>query len=65
MAGTLGLAALSAEVSLTAQAFFARRGFHALRDQEVMLRGVSLKNRVMEKSLPGSRLDRGGKNNVT
>lgn len=55
----LGAAALTAHVSLTAQSFFQRHGFVVEREQEVAVRGRSLRNAVMRKTLlscprPGS-----------
>jgi putative acetyltransferase len=47
----LGLARLFAEVSNTAKAFFEHRGFRSLCQQEVLCRGVALKNFMMEKEL--------------
>ena len=52
-AGELGLEAVSTEASLTARPFFERRGFHVMREQTVIRRGVGLTNFVMEKRLPG------------
>ena len=40
-----------AQASLTAEPFFIRQGFHLVRHQFVDVRGVSVPNRVMEKSL--------------
>lgn len=46
-----GLGRLYAEVSVTARAFFGSFGFKAVRDEKVVLRGVSLQRTVMELSL--------------
>src|SRR5204862_4791325 len=42
---------LSADVSLTAQAFFRSRGFLLIEEREIECRGVRLKNARMEKRL--------------
>ena len=47
----LRLSKLRAEVSFTAKSFFEHRGFRSLRRQEVLRRGVALRNFVMEKDL--------------
>lgn len=44
----LGLDRLHAEVSITARPFFERHGFVWLKDQMVMIRGVELRNSLME-----------------
>jgi putative acetyltransferase len=46
-----GIPFLSADVSLTARRFFERRGFRLLREQQVVRRGVVLRNGLMEKPL--------------
>jgi putative acetyltransferase len=51
VAASLGIATLSANVSLTAQPFFRRWGFVVEREQEVSVRGVALRNAVMCKPL--------------
>jgi putative acetyltransferase len=38
-----------AEVSITAKPFFTAKGFRVIKEQMVMIRGVELKNFVMEK----------------
>jgi len=38
-----------AEVSITAKPFFSHKGFHLVKEQTVMIRGVEMKNFVMEK----------------
>jgi len=43
--------ALFAEVSITARPFFERRGFQLVKEQEVVVRGVSMKNYVMSKPM--------------
>ncbi|MES1923969.1 acetyltransferase [Salinisphaera sp. T31B1] len=48
-AARLGLAVLSAEVSLTAQPFFKRSGFMVVEEQIVVRRGVGLPNALMQK----------------
>ena len=48
----LGAIKLFAEVSLTALPFFEKRGFQVIKEQEVVARGISMKNYVMEKSIP-------------
>jgi putative acetyltransferase len=40
---------ICAEVSITAKPFFERKGFNIVKEQIVTLRGVELKNFVMEK----------------
>jgi putative acetyltransferase len=47
----LQLGALRSDVSLTAQPFFARFGFHVVESRIVVIRGVELTNARMEKSL--------------
>jgi putative acetyltransferase len=47
----LGAAVLTAHVSLTAQPFFRRHGFVIEREQEVAVRGSTLRNAVMRKTL--------------
>jgi putative acetyltransferase len=47
----LGATALTAHVSLTAQPFFRRHGFVVEREQEVAVRGSTLRNAVMRKTL--------------
>src|SRR5258706_6133508 len=47
----LELRALRSDVSLTAQPFFARFGFHVVESRIVVIRGVALTNARMEKSL--------------
>lgn len=42
---------LFTQASLTARPFFERRGFHSIRSQQVEIRGVKLRNDVMEKHL--------------
>lgn len=46
-----GLERIFTESSITARPFFERRGFHALREQVVSRRGVSMMNVAMEKRL--------------
>lgn len=46
-----GLAELHAEVSLTAEGFFARMGFKVVKRQVVTVRGVELRNAVMRRRL--------------
>jgi putative acetyltransferase len=41
------------EASITARPFFERRGFRMVREESVVVRGVSMTNFVMEKDLPG------------
>ena len=48
-----GLGRVFTEASITARTFFARRGFRVVREQTVVVRGVSMTNFVMEKDLPG------------
>ena len=48
----LGALKLFAEVSITALPFFEKKGFQVIKEQEVVLRGISMKNYVMEKSIP-------------
>jgi len=50
-ARALGARRLTAEASLTAYGFFQRRGFKLVRAQDVDLRGVSLRNFIMERPL--------------
>ena len=50
-AGELGLAALTADVSLTAQPFFARFGFEVVEHRVFELRGVEMRNAAMRKTL--------------
>lgn len=50
-AGRLGLAALTADVSLTAEPFFASFGFEIVARQSPVRHGVSLRNARMRKSL--------------
>lgn len=47
----LGLGRVHTEASLTARAFFERRGFHILKSQQVEKRGEVLRNFLMEKSI--------------
>ncbi|WP_085317204.1 GNAT family N-acetyltransferase [Derxia lacustris] len=47
-----GIAELHAEVSLTAEGFFARMGFSVVKRQLVQVRGEVLANAVMRKPLP-------------
>jgi len=47
----MGLPCLSADVSITARPFFARCGFHVIRQQTVIRRGISLTNFKMGKTL--------------
>lgn len=44
-----GIALLSANVSRTAEPFFARNGFSVVARQQVLIRGVALSNALMEK----------------
>ncbi|WP_245591364.1 GNAT family N-acetyltransferase [Derxia gummosa] len=46
-----GITELHAEVSLTAEGFFARMGFEVVRRQVVTVRGVALRNAVMRRCL--------------
>lgn len=46
-----GLPRLHAEASLTAEPFFAARGFSVVRRQTVVRNGIELANSVMEKAL--------------
>jgi putative acetyltransferase len=48
----LGAIKLFAEVSITALPFFERKGFQVIKEQEVVVRGISMKNYAMEKSIP-------------
>jgi len=41
---------LSADVSLTAEPFFASNGFSVITRQQILVRGVALSNALMEKS---------------
>lgn len=50
-ARALGAKRLYAQASLTAYGFFQRRGFKLVRAQEVELRGVQLRNFIMERAL--------------
>ena len=50
-AGELGLVALSAHVSLTAQPFFAHFGFTVIEHRVVNVRGVEMRNAAMTKAL--------------
>ncbi|PQO44439.1 GNAT family N-acetyltransferase [Blastopirellula marina] len=50
-ADRLGLSELHSHVSITARPFFESRGFVVVKQQEVEIRGVSLTNFVMRKSL--------------
>ena len=50
-AQTLGLTELSADVSLTAQPFFAHHGFELLERREVVRDGVQIPNALMRKRL--------------
>jgi N-acetylglutamate synthase-like GNAT family acetyltransferase len=47
----LGAVKLFAEVSITARPFFEKRGFQIIKEQEVNVRGISMKNYVMEKAI--------------
>jgi putative acetyltransferase len=47
----MGLPRVSADVSITAQPFFTRCGFHVIQQQIVIRRGISLTNFKMEKTL--------------
>ncbi len=47
----LGAIKLFAEVSITALPFFEKRGFQIIKEQEVVMHGISMKNYVMEKSI--------------
>jgi len=49
----LQLERLIAEVSITARPFFASKGFREICEQEVEVRGVTMRNYVMEKLLDG------------
>ncbi|MCC6070738.1 GNAT family N-acetyltransferase [Massilia sp. GCM10020059] len=46
-----GIDTLFSHVSLTAQPFFRRHGFHVEKEQRVMIRGVELENAVMRKAM--------------
>ncbi len=46
------IAALSADVSLTAEPFFASNGFVVATRQEVLIRGATLSNALMKKEHP-------------
>jgi N-acetylglutamate synthase-like GNAT family acetyltransferase len=50
-ARTLGAKRLYTQASLTAYPFFQRRGFKLVRPQDVELRGVQLRNFLMERAL--------------
>jgi len=50
-AESLGLAELSAEVSTTAEPFFALHGFQVVERRQPVLRGVTLRNALMRKAL--------------
>lgn len=50
-AGRLGASRLHTDASLTAQAFFQRFGFVVDAEQEVMVRGVALRNARMSRDL--------------
>lgn len=50
-AQTLGLAELTADVSLTAQPFFAHYGFELVERREVVRDGVTIPNALMRKRL--------------
>jgi N-acetylglutamate synthase-like GNAT family acetyltransferase len=50
-ARALGAKRLYTQASLTAYGFFQRRGFKLVRAQDVELRGVQLRNFIMERSL--------------
>jgi len=50
-AASRGIRHLHAEVSVTAQPFFERMGFHVVKEQTVERRGVSLRNVRMEKQI--------------
>jgi putative acetyltransferase len=47
----MGFSRVSADVSITAQPFFTRCGFHVIQQQTVIRRGISLTNFKMEKTL--------------
>lgn len=47
-----GIPALSAHVSLAAEAFFSRHGFLVVRRQSATVNGVSLDNALMTRQLP-------------
>lgn len=47
----LGATKLCADVSITALPFFEKRGFQVIKEQEVVVREISMKNYVMKKSL--------------
>jgi putative acetyltransferase len=51
VASARGTARLFSHVSLTAQPFFARRGFGVVEERLPVVRGVSLRNAVMTKDL--------------
>lgn len=46
---TIGAAVYVTHASITAKPFFMRRGYNAVREQQVVRHGVSLTNYVMEK----------------
>jgi putative acetyltransferase len=48
----LGAIQLYAEVSITALPFFKKRGFQVIKEQEIIARGILMKNYVMEKLIP-------------
>ena len=50
-ASARGLAALRADVSITARPFFAHWGFRVVREQAVTVRGVTMTNFAMRKDL--------------
>ncbi len=50
-AQALGLAEMTADVSLTAQPFFARHGFEMVERREVVRAGVQIPNALMRKRL--------------
>ncbi|MNW05959.1 putative acyltransferase [compost metagenome] len=50
-AQTLGLTELTADVSLTAQPFFAHHGFELVERREVVRDGVTIPNALMRKRL--------------
>lgn len=47
----MGAVKLFAEVSITARRFFEKRGFQLIKEQEVVVRGIPMKNYVMEKAI--------------
>ena len=50
-ANQLNISTLSSHVSITAKPFFIHFGFHTVKAQQVQVRGVYLKNYVMQKTL--------------